>query len=187
LVNGKWASAGTTKTNELTVKSLKPLTAYTFRVIALNKTVASAASDVISVTTPFAMTTTIAKAGYTITSGSDLAFMFTGKTPIGNDKTGTVSGNFVYELIVSSGTKTDKNSGELIGSVSLGTIAVTLSADSKTYISDMVLISDVITAIGNLTLYKNIQFQLRVSPTAGESAHFEFSKILRLPLPKWFG
>ncbi|GHT18381.1 hypothetical protein FACS1894189_6210 [Planctomycetales bacterium] len=180
-VNGKWSSAGTTKTNEITIKSLKPLTDYTFRIIAMNKTVASVASNVISVTTPFAMTTTIAKSGYALTSGSNFAFIFSGKAAaIASTE------NLRYELIVATGTKTDKNSGELVGGVSLGEIGITLSADGKTYISDKVLISDVITAIGNLTLYKNIQFQSRVSPTAGAAANFEFSKIARLALPKWF-
>jgi subtilisin family serine protease len=54
--NGKsWVSAGTSKTTELTVKLLKPETAYQFRVIAAGKTGKSPASASISVTTAVAV------------------------------------------------------------------------------------------------------------------------------------
>ncbi|MDR2437805.1 MAG: S8 family serine peptidase, partial [Planctomycetaceae bacterium] len=141
--NGKWSSAGTTKANvtEFTVKSLKALTDYKFRVIALNKSVKSESSNEISVTTPYAMTTTITKSGYAITNGCDFAFMFSGKTPQGNIKTIPATETFQYELIVSSSTKTDKNTGILLENISLGTITVTLSSDGKTYTTEPILFS----------------------------------------------
>ncbi len=50
-VNGKWSSAGTSKTTEATVKSLKPLTDYPFRVIAVSKAGASAPGETLTVKT----------------------------------------------------------------------------------------------------------------------------------------
>ncbi|MDR0705681.1 MAG: fibronectin type III domain-containing protein [Planctomycetaceae bacterium] len=51
---------------EFIVKSLKALTDYKFRVIALNKSIMSESSNEIAVTTPYAMTTTITKSGYAL-------------------------------------------------------------------------------------------------------------------------
>jgi hypothetical protein len=79
------------------------------------------------------MTTTITKSGYALTNGNDFAFIFTGKTPQGNIKTIPATETFEYELIISSSTKTDKTTGELLDNISLGTITVTLSPDGKTY------------------------------------------------------
>jgi subtilisin family serine protease len=192
-VNGKWSSAGKTKADvtELTVKSLKTLTDYQFRVVALNKSVASIASNVVSVTTPFAMTTTITKSGYTLTNGSDFAFIFTGKTPQGNIKTISATETFEYELIVSASTKTDKTTGELLDNFALGKIAVTLSTDGKTYISEPILFSKLGTIPNvNLTSLKTVQFQLKVTdPTSSstfQQASAFYTKVAKLTLPKWF-
>ena len=56
--NGKWVSAGTSKTNTLTVKSLKASTDYTFRVIAVGKAGKSSPSVEIDITTLIAPPTT---------------------------------------------------------------------------------------------------------------------------------
>jgi hypothetical protein len=189
--NGKWSSAGTTKANitEITVKSLKVSTDYKFRVIALNKSIKSESSNEVSVTTPFAMTTTITKSGYALTNGCDFAFMFSGKTPIGNNKTLTTAETFQYELIVSASTKTDKNTGELLESISLGTISVTLSSDGKTYTSEPILFSK-LGAISDLTTLKTVQFQLKVTcPTSSSTFQQKstfYTKVAKLTLPKWF-
>jgi subtilisin family serine protease/fibronectin type 3 domain-containing protein len=192
--NGKWLSAGTTKAGvtEYTVKSLKALTDYKFRIIALNKTVKSETSNEIAVTTPYAMTTTIAKSGYALTNGSDFAFMFSGKTPLGNNKELSTNETFQYELIVSASTKTDKNSGELQESISLGTISITLSADGKTYTSEPILFSKLGSIPNvNLTTLKTIQFQLKVtcstpSASTSQQASAFYTKVAKLTLPKWF-
>jgi subtilisin family serine protease len=192
--NGKWLSAGSAKkeVTEFTVKSLKALTDYKFRVIALNKTVKSETSNEIAVTTPYAMTTTIAKSGYALTNGSDFAFMFSGKTPQGNITTIPTTETFQYELIVSSSTKTDKNSGELQESISLGTISITLAADGKTYTSEPILFSKLGSIPNvNLTTLKTIQFQLKVtcstpSASTSQQASTFYTKVAKLTLPKWF-
>ncbi|MDR1271275.1 MAG: S8 family serine peptidase [Planctomycetaceae bacterium] len=188
--NGKWSSAGTVKApiTEYTVKSLKALTDYQFRIIALNKTVKSETSDAISVTTPYAMTTTITKSGYALTSNNDFAFMFTGKTPINSNKTIPVTETFQYELIVSASTKTDKNTGELLDNISLGIINVTLSPDGKTYTSEPILFSKLGTIPNvNLTTLKTVQFQLKVtSPSQSQQSSAFYTKVAKLTLPKWF-
>ncbi|MDR0703882.1 MAG: fibronectin type III domain-containing protein, partial [Planctomycetaceae bacterium] len=191
--NGKWSSAGSTKAGvtEYTVKSLKTLTDYKFRVIALNKSVKSETSNEVAVTTPYAMTTTITKSGFAITNGYDFAFMFTGKTPQGNIKTIPKTETFQYELIVSASTKTDKNTGELQESISLGTISVTLSADGKTYTAEPILFSKLGTIPNvNLTTLKTIQFQLKVtnpsSTSTSQQASTFYTKVAKLTLPKWF-
>jgi subtilisin family serine protease len=191
--NGKWSSAGGTKADvtEYTVKSLKASTDYKFRVIALNKSVKSVSSNEVAVTTPYAMTTTITKSGYALTNNCDFAFMFTGKTPQGNIKTIPETETFEYELIVSSSTKTDKNTGELQESILLGTITVTLSSDGKTYTTEPILFSQLGT-IPNvyLTTLKTVQFQLKVTnPTSSsefQKASTFYTKVAKLALPKWF-
>lgn len=50
-VNGKWSSAGSSKTNSLTVKSLKAQTSYVFRVTAVNKAGSSVSSETVNATT----------------------------------------------------------------------------------------------------------------------------------------
>jgi hypothetical protein len=136
------------------------------------------------------MTTTITKSGYAITNGYDFAFMFTGKTPLGNIKTTpTNDGTFQYELIVSASTKTDKNTGELLDNILLGAISVTISADGKTYITEPILFSK-LGAISNLTSLKTIQFQLKVtnpnSTSTFQQASTFYTKVAKLTLPKWF-
>ncbi|MDR0609064.1 MAG: fibronectin type III domain-containing protein, partial [Planctomycetaceae bacterium] len=189
--NNKWTSAGTTKANvtEYTVKSLKALTDYKFRVIALNKSIKSVSSNEVAVTTPYAMTTTITKSGYALTNGNDFAFIFTGKTPQGNIKTIPATETFEYELIISASTKTDKTTGELLDNFSLGTITVTLSPDGKTYTTEPILFSK-LAAISNLTTLKTVQFQLKVtnpiSPSTFQQASTFCTKVAKLTLPKWF-
>ncbi|MDR2117327.1 MAG: fibronectin type III domain-containing protein [Planctomycetaceae bacterium] len=51
----RWVSSGTSKTTELTVKSLKPETKYEFRVIAVGKTGKSLAGTPLTVTTAIAI------------------------------------------------------------------------------------------------------------------------------------
>jgi hypothetical protein len=155
-------------------------------VIALNKSVKSESSNEITVTTPYAMTTTITKSGFALTNGSDFAFMFSGKTPVSNNQT-LKNETFQYQLIVSSSTKTDKNSGELQESISLGTISVTLSTDAKTYTTEPILFSK-LGAISDLTTLKTIQFQLKVTnPTSTSQQASTFcTKVAKLTLPKWF-
>lgn len=51
LVNGKWKSAGTSKTTTATVKSLKMLTDYTFRVTAVGKSGTAAPSETVEART----------------------------------------------------------------------------------------------------------------------------------------
>jgi hypothetical protein len=135
------------------------------------------------------MTTTITKSGYALTSGNDFAFVFSGKPPLGNIKTPPTNETFQYELIVSATTKTDKNTGELLESFSLGTIAVTLSADGKTYTSEPILFNK-LAAISNLTTLKTVQFQLKVTAPTSSSAFQQasafYTKIAKLTLPKWF-
>jgi hypothetical protein len=190
-VNNKWSSAGSTKKDvtEFTVKSLKALTDYKFRVIALNKSVKSETSNEVAVTTPYAMTTTITKSGFALTNGNDFAFMFSGKTPLGNNKELSTNETFQYELIVSASTKTDKNSGVLQESISLGKISITLSADGKTYTTEPILFSGLGT-ISNLTLLKTIQFQLKVTNPTSTSTFQQkstfYTKVAKLTLPKWF-
>ncbi|MDR1140157.1 MAG: S8 family serine peptidase [Planctomycetaceae bacterium] len=193
-VNNKWSSAGTTKANvtEFTVKSLKVLTDYKFRVIALNKSIKSESSNEVAVTTPFAMTTTITKSGYALTSDNDFAFVFTGKTPLGNIKTTPTNETFQYELIVSASTKTDKNTSELLDYLSLGIINVTLSADGKTYTTEPILFSKLgtIPKITSLTTLKTVQFQLKITcPTSSSTFQQKstfYTKVAKLTLPKWF-
>jgi fibronectin type 3 domain-containing protein len=193
-VNNKWSSAGSAKANvtEFTVKSLKALTDYKFRVIALNKSVKSETSNEVAVTTPYAMTTTITKSGFALTNGNDFAFMFSGKTPVSNNQT-LKNETFQYELIVSASTKTDKNTGELLKteSISLGTISITLSPDGKTYTTEPILFNKLGTIPNvNLTTLKTIQFQLKVTnPTSSstfQQASTFYTKVAKLTLPKWF-
>ncbi|MDR1142058.1 MAG: fibronectin type III domain-containing protein, partial [Planctomycetaceae bacterium] len=173
---------------EYTVKSLKALTDYQFRVIALNKSIKSESSNEVAVTTPFAMTTTITKSGYALSNGCDFAFMFTGKTPLGNIKTTPTNATFQYELIISASTKTDKNTGELLDNISLDPISVTLSADGKTYITEPILFSKLGTIPNvNLTTLKTVQFQLKVtSPSQSQQSSAFYTKVAKLTLPKWF-
>jgi hypothetical protein len=135
------------------------------------------------------MTTTITKSGYALTSDNDFAFMFTGKTPLGNIKTTPTNETFQYELIISASTKTDKNTGELLDNISLGIINVTLSADGKTYITEPILFSK-LGKILDLTTLKTVQFQLKVTcPTStseSQKTSTFYTKVAKLTLPKWF-
>ncbi|MDR2115502.1 MAG: hypothetical protein LBP87_03885, partial [Planctomycetaceae bacterium] len=148
-------------------------------------------SNEIAATTPYAMTTTITKSGYALTNGNDFAFMFSGKTPQGNIKTIPATETFQYELIVSASTKTDKNTGKLLESISLGKITVTLSSDGKTYTTEPILFSKLATIPNvNLMSLKTIQFQLKVTnPTSiseSQKASTFYTKVAKLTLPKWF-
>ncbi len=51
LNNGRWVTVKSTKLTELAIKSLKPLTDYSFRVVAVNKIGAATPSDVVAVQT----------------------------------------------------------------------------------------------------------------------------------------
>jgi hypothetical protein len=119
--------------------------------------------------------------------------MFTGKTPQGNIKTIPATETFQYELIVSASTKTDKNTGILLENISLGTITVTLSSDSKTYTTEPILFSQLglIPNITSLTTLKNIQFQLKVTCSTPSASTYQqastfYTKVAKLTLPKWF-
>ncbi|MDR2757573.1 MAG: hypothetical protein LBC20_17935, partial [Planctomycetaceae bacterium] len=105
--------------------------------------------------------------------------------------TPTNDGTFEYELNVSASTKTDKNTGELLDNITLGTITVTLSSDGKTYTAEPVLFSGV-GSIPNVNLMslKTIQFQLKVTNPSSTSTFQQKSTfcttVAKLTLPKWF-
>lgn len=53
-VNGKWTSAGSSKTTEITIKSLKPSTDYSYRIVAVGKAGKSTPCTPLTITTPIA-------------------------------------------------------------------------------------------------------------------------------------
>ncbi|MDR0609232.1 MAG: fibronectin type III domain-containing protein [Planctomycetaceae bacterium] len=179
---------------------LKPNTQYFVRIISINASSFSAATQVVygketkfkTATIPLA---TLVKSGFALDNNYNYGVKFGIQSPFQNDTKKMLPSSpetsFQYQLLVADDkAKIDKATGMISGAKNLGDITVTLVNDLRKpyFISEVVSLSEIASVFDDLTQLKSIQFQLIItynnSNLGGVFATLP-SKPLKFTLPKW--